>query len=169
VVQSCLSCHVDYHADEFREVTGGAVCENCHGEDAWFPTTYDIDRHNRESAFALDGAHVATPCTACHNNPDYGHEALTFGFAQQACTDCHSAEDPHQAQFDDTACDDCHVTKSFAIAPFDHDQTQYPLDGEHRPVPCEDCHTIETSPDGASFARYKPLGTVCRDCHGDPS
>jgi hypothetical protein len=163
--ERCTSCHVDYHAAAFREIPGGSDCRNCHGEDGWTPTTYDIARHNREAKYALTGAHLATPCLACHENPVLGQAALQFRIPDQACLACHRVLDPHGGQFPGRACDECHTTDSFRIPVFDHAQTRYPLDGRHRTVPCASCHPSVTGPDGRAVRQYRPLGTACRDCH----
>jgi hypothetical protein len=167
VTEACGSCHVDYHAGAFRERPGGAECRHCHGEDGWSPTSYDIARHNRDARYALTGAHLAAPCTACHRNPALGQTALQFRIPDQACHACHQALDPHGGQFGDRACDACHATDSFRIAAFDHARTRYPLDGAHRSVPCASCHPSRPGPDGRAVRAYRPLGTACRDCHAE--
>ena len=161
----CLSCHRDYHQSAFEQIPGGLICDNCHGEQKWMPASYDIDRHNRETDFVLNGAHLAVPCFRCHENPELGQETREFAFESQECTVCHRRDDPHGGQFTDVPCTQCHDTRSFEIAAFDHAATRYPLDGAHRSVPCGGCHFEETSA-GIAFVRYAPLGTECRDCHG---
>jgi hypothetical protein len=166
--ESCVSCHPDYHERAFERAPGGVACDNCHGQDAWLPTSYDIARHNRESRFELTGSHLAAPCTACHRDP-LGSEAQppSFRFASLECVSCHGRDDPHGGQFAGRRCEDCHDTRSFRIARFDHDRTRYPLDGAHRDVPCASCHKQEPAAGGGVLRRYKPLGTACRDCHAN--
>jgi len=161
----CTSCHVDYHRGVFAESAGGAECASCHAEDGWAPTTYDIARHNRDARYKLTGAHLATPCVACHKNPDLGQQTLQFKIARQECVACHQAKDPHGDQFAGRACDDCHETRAFTIAAFDHSRTRYPLDGAHRNVPCASCHPSVTGPAGRAMRIYRPLRMECRDCH----
>jgi hypothetical protein len=165
VSANCTSCHVDYHRGAFAESPGGQECASCHGEDGWTPTTYDIARHNRDAKYKLTGAHLATPCVACHKNPDLGQQTLQFKIARQECVACHQAKDPHGDQFVGRACDDCHETRAFKIAAFDHSRTRYPLDGAHRNVPCASCHPSVTGADGRPTRVYRPLHTACRDCH----
>lgn len=166
VAEDCLSCHRDSHRGAFADAVGGIACESCHHETAWEPAEYDIARHNRDTDFALTGAHVATLCFACHEIAEGDRQVAVWHFDRDDCVSCHESDDPHQSQFPDTACDDCHDDESFTVAVFDHDKTRYPLDGEHRDVPCADCHPEEMNPDGTSFVRYAPLGMDCRDCHG---
>ncbi|MGD8699263.1 MAG: hypothetical protein PVJ43_08240 [Gemmatimonadales bacterium] len=165
VADVCTSCHLDYHRNAFEAAPGGIACDNCHDEGGWTPGTYDFARHNRDAKFTLDGAHVATPCIQCHKPPAEGEEASQFRVAQADCESCHENDDPHQAQFTGRACDDCHDTRAFQIEEFDHASTRYELDGAHQYVPCGSCHLREVGVGGSTFARYKPLGTKCQDCH----
>ncbi len=168
---NCLSCHVDYHRGELRDAPGGgALCENCHGQHDWFPTTYDITRHNRESSFALTGAHMATPCIGCHQQ---GAQLLTFTISDTACQDCHEKDNPHGAQFADarqaTRCSTCHTTDSWQQASegFDHDQTEFPLTGKHTGAPCGSCHTEGKRASGEAVQVFSGLETTCESCHSD--
>ena len=161
----CLSCHVDYHEAVFVDSQVGLNCEGCHGQDGWLPSTYDLFRHNRESSFELTGAHVATECSSCHAHVEAPRELIEFQIADVTCAACHVEEDPHQDQFADQACEDCHRTESFLVEDFDHDRTEYPLDGAHQEVECAACHLAETDAGGGEFARYAPLDTSCRACH----
>lgn len=162
---NCLSCHLDPHAGAFKDVKGGPVCSNCHGGEAWLPTTYGISRHNVEARFALTGAHEAVPCNACHAGAD-STRSTVFRISRTDCIGCHAKNDPHAGQFAGRPCESCHATTSFTIAAFDHTRTRWPLDGAHRSVPCASCHQLETPPGKRPFRRYRPLGTQCRDCHG---
>jgi hypothetical protein len=165
LAEVCTDCHLDSHDGVFEESAGGLECDDCHNEDAWSPGLYDFERHNDQSEFELTGAHVTAPCFTCHQNGEAGDDEWFFRFETDDCLSCHERDDPHQQQFKGVACEDCHATDSFAIASFDHDNTEYPLDGEHRDVACEPCHPQEATSDGTEFVRYKPLGTECRDCH----
>lgn len=163
VATTCANCHVDRHDGAFVDVPGGSTCTNCHGRNVWYPASYDAARHNQESAFPLTGGHLATPCRTCHTRED---GTAHFAFAETGCVSCHAADDPHRAQFPDRACDACHETTSFAVRAFDHTETTFPLDGAHESVPCATCHATDTTPDGITFVRYRPIGTACQDCHG---
>jgi hypothetical protein len=160
----CLSCHVDVHDSTFVGTAGGATCQNCHGESSWLPTSYDLARHNRET-FVLDGAHVATPCAACHP-PAKPAGPPKFKLGARDCQSCHRARDPHAGQFPQRACAECHVTATFRIAAFDHSRTRFSLDGAHQNVSCAKCHGRTALADGTAFTRYRPLETSCKSCHG---
>lgn len=165
VATACTSCHLDYHSGAFAGSPGGIACEGCHGEDDWTPTTYGIDRHNRESKFELTGAHIPVICTACHAEESAGYHVLRFRIADQTCVGCHSTDDPHAGQFGARVCTECHDTNAFKVASFDHSRTRWPLDGAHRDVPCASCHAQEQTTSGALVVRYRPLATECRTCH----
>jgi len=166
VARDCSSCHLDYHERVFTSSPGGAVCSNCHGEAGWLPTTYDIERHNRDSTFVLVGAHLAVPCGSCHDPATGSNRKQQFRLERQDCHSCHEQDDPHAGQFTEVGCETCHDTESFAISAFDHAATRYPLDGAHRWAQCASCHREERGSDGSFVRRYKPLGTECTDCHG---
>ena len=164
-VDDCQSCHVDTHEQVFEETDGGANCANCHTEDAWTPVTYDLDRHNRETRFVLTGAHLATPCIACHHTEE---ESATFRFTDLECQTCHASDNPHGTQFDDpagvTKCTECHTTDGWTLGEtFDHDQTGFPLTGAHVDVVCAACHR----PPSENRAMYRDLATDCLSCHSD--
>ncbi len=165
-VEDCLSCHTDYHAGVFAEAPGGTGCDNCHGQDAWFPTAYGLDRHNAQTRFALTGAHLATPCTACHRG-----DAPTpvFRFDDLACGACHAADNPHGAQFADaegtTACEGCHTPDGWRLDAFDHEATGFSLTGLHATVACAACHTPQPDAQGRAVQQFRGLPTDCRGCH----
>lgn len=171
---NCQSCHVDYHDGELIDVpNGGALCENCHGQHAWFPASYDIERHNREASFELTGAHLATPCIGCHVG---SANVLSFDIEETECRDCHMDDNPHGDQFADpnsantnkvTKCATCHIPDAWqqASAGFDHDQTDFPLTGRHNETTCVSCHKEETLPTGETQQVFSGLETNCASCH----
>ncbi|HET9274854.1 MAG TPA: hypothetical protein VFN96_02160, partial [Gemmatimonadales bacterium] len=63
----CASCHLDPHGDRYRRAGEAAApeCVTCHDTRAFAPSTVDVVTHQR-FRFPLEGAHRATPCTACH-------------------------------------------------------------------------------------------------------
>ena len=96
LVENCESCHVDYHEGEFEDASDNS-CESCHGQREWYPATFDLERHDEESSFALTGAHRPTPCASCHQ-PDPAQKPH-FEIASTACIDCHEEDNPHGDQF----------------------------------------------------------------------
>lgn len=166
--ENCLSCHVDYHEGVFLKTDGGAVCENCHTPEDWLPTTFDLERHNKETAYALTGAHRATPCFSCHQDAQGG--AYTFHFEETECESCHEPDNPHGDEFQNedgiTACADCHSTAGWSLeTTFNHDETDFPLTGAHLTVACNDCHTASTATAGQLVRRFDDLSGECESCH----
>ena len=167
---ACLSCHVDAHEGAFADNPGGADCASCHGQDAFAPARFDAARHEAEAAFALTGAHLAVPCSACHTAPADGAPP-EFALAQ-TCRSCHADRNPHGDTFADgggvTACGDCHSTAQWDLASFDHAQTGFPLGGAHAAADCASCHTRETQPDGRVRQQFRGLDPACSACHATP-
>jgi Cytochrome c7 and related cytochrome c len=183
----CQQCHVDPHGGRFA--TGGASpmtggCRACHTTTDFRPSTVDVDAHARFS-FALDGAHRATPCVACHAEMRAVPAASTLiaaargvpklPFDQRRATDCrscHEKDTPHGTQFaarkDGGACGSCHDAASFTPASrFDHDRdAAFPLAGAHAKVPCASCHKTQSGANGKPFVVYRPVSTACASCHG---
>jgi hypothetical protein len=168
VADGCVSCHLDEHDGEFVESAAGGACDRCHGQAEWYPARYDFRRHNDETTFLLEGAHLATPCIACHPGSETNvvpEPRFRIG-SGDACVVCHAPDDPHGGQFEGQACDSCHGNRAFDIHRFDHDRARYRLDGAHGGLECAECHPTEPSPAGGEMRRYRPLGTECADCHG---
>jgi len=79
--QRCSSCHDGPHESQFDHRADAGACESCHDVTAFRPATgFD---HNRDATFALDGAHRAVACAACHPNRVYRP-------LPRACRDCHN-------------------------------------------------------------------------------
>lgn len=171
IADGCSSCHADEHTGEFASSAAGGACDGCHGQTEWYPARFDFRRHNEETAFALEGAHVATPCVACHPAPQQDlappepGPRFRLGLGE-ACADCHAADDPHAGQFADRTCDSCHGNRTFRIPAFDHRQTDYQLDGAHLGLECAECHFTEPAAGGGQVIRYRPIASECTDCHG---
>ncbi len=165
--EDCQSCHQDFHDGDLATVEGGAVCDNCHNQDGWTPTSFDLTRH-AETQFPLSGAHLATPCTACHATD--GLEAPDFKL-EAACESCHVELSPHGDEFADTdgatRCAGCHNTVDWDLASFDHSQTGFALAGAHFALDCGSCHTTEIRPDGREVRRFQGLETGCMSCHAE--
>lgn len=55
-------------------------------------------------------------------------------------------------------CETCHVATSFKDIRFDHDTTDYPLQGRHQGVACLSCHNVEN---------FGEVTESCVSCHQD--
>ena len=151
----CASCHVDgvftgtptdcfsCHKADFEEVKNpdhvsakfDTDCLVCHTDIAWTPSTFD---HN-QTGFSLTSAHTTTDCTSCHANG-------VFAGTPKDCFACHQqdyekVDDPnHVLGRFSLLCLDCHTDTAWEPATFDHNQTRFPLTGQHNTVDCGSCH-----------------------------
>lgn len=174
---TCQSCHTDPHEGTFDAASGD--CESCHTQEAFAPTTFDRTSHAERTPFALTGAHIAVPCSACHLPASGESEAAPFARGPlpqfdlaQTCESCHADANPHEDTFADdagvTACGDCHSTALWDLAEFDHATTGFDLTGAHAVQDCASCHTRETLPDGRVRQQFKGLESTCASCHETP-
>jgi hypothetical protein len=71
------------------------------------------------------------------------------------------AQSPHGKDFA-MDCSDCHTTEGWKVdlkkITFNHDQTKFKLEGQHRQVNCKTCHLSLV---------FTGLGTDCISCHTD--
>ena len=190
--RECQSCHADPHAG--RYTSGGALplangCATCHDAKSFRPARLDVETHARFS-YALDGAHRAAPCVACHAELKVlttatstaststlvksvrGLASLPFTATRATtCGSCHA--NPHGTQFasrNGGACESCHEAASFAPASrFDHEKdASCSLKGAHAKVACAGCHRLATGGGTGGEGRgivYKPLSGKCESCH----
>lgn len=176
----CLSCHEDFHKGQFVEASQTIDCRECHMETGFEETLYSIERHN-ESDFPLEGAHMATPCFACHLQ----EEEWVFTSLGNDCVDCHdNIHEGYLAEkfYPENDCRACHTPDTWTAIDFDHQQTDFELAGRHQQVSCGSCHRSEDE-DLITFAetpedcmachdnvhdrQFEVEGiTDCRRCHG---
>ncbi len=176
-VQACAACHADVHAfAAARDVESGRAqlaqeCSTCHTTSAFAQVDRAAFNHLAWTGFALDGAHAATACEACHvptREPDA--HGRSFGRAAGAdCSACHV--DVHAGQFARggvTDCARCHDARlPLREVRFDHQRdARFALDKNHEKLACAACHRPTATSDGRVVVRYKPLGVECADCHG---
>jgi len=150
----CLTCHEDYHRQ-----TLPAACLICHSPDAFRPAT-KFDHSN--ARFRLEGKHKSVECISCHKvELVNGKKFQEFrGVVYTSCASCH--KDPHQNKFGPN-CRQCHTEESFltvkTVNNFDHNKTNFRLEGKHINVTCNACHKTKLT-DPLTHDR-------CTDCHPD--
>jgi len=174
-VQQCAVCHTDHHGPDFDTLMSAFaffVHENTYFQLVWHQVNYD-----------------ATPieCQACHN--------FNMGFSTPPmnCALCHAEENlnfmlQHTRDFGDD-CLVCHNGVD-SMVNFDHQATNFPLDGNHAQLDCANCHELaaredndqkegflfntsaqlerisgEVLPPGNPFANTP---TQCAECHREP-
>ena len=151
---TCLTCHADYHQQTLSE-----NCSGCHDTEAFKPAgRFDHAR----AAFQLAGKHREVLCISCHKaGTRNGQKFQEFkGIKSDNCSDCH--KDIHNNKFGQ-ACTQCHTEQSFSIIKgvpnFNHDKTNFKLEGKHQKVACNACHKTK-------FTNVLKYGR-CKDCHTD--
>jgi len=163
---ACSNCHDDYHKEEFKKNGISPDCKVCHTlENGFDYSLYTLDLH-QTTAFPLDGAHVATPCFACHISED--DERWTFKNIGSECVDCHN--DIHEdyiskKYYPDSTCISCHINDAWSSIDFDHNLTNWPLEGKHIEVDCRACH-FEISENNTILTQsFDTLDSKCVACH----
>ncbi len=163
---SCNNCHTDYHNREFEKNSITPDCNECHSlQEAFDYTSYTITDHQATS-FPLEGAHVATPCFACH--VDEADNRWTFANLGDDCIECHT--NIHEGflpkeYIPQNDCASCHGNESWDLISFDHNTTDWPLTGNHLAISCSACH-FELSDNKAIISQnFSNLETSCVSCH----
>jgi hypothetical protein len=163
----CDACHTDPHGGQFQKRIRQSGCADCHTVASWVEVRFD---HDRETRFALTGAHTGGACASCHL-PDAAGMVRYAGLAM-ACASCHA--DAHVGQFASakgapTDCTKCHTTAKWAPSSFQHRLpfTAFELQGKHASVACADCHREVAVAPGSRARRYRGVPTSCEGCHVD--
>jgi hypothetical protein len=124
-------------------------CGACHTAEGWDRVTFDHAR----TGFPLDGQHRQAACRGCHAASDFKKAV------PRACVACH--RDAHAGRLG-TRCQNCHdavAWKEPIFGPEAHRRTNFPLDGRHAVLPCEECHGDRRD---RGFSRPTRR---CVDCH----
>ncbi len=167
--EQCATCHEDVHKGQFKHRKDGGRCETCHTESGFIPSLFGPRQHQK-TRFPLRGAHLATPCTACHKlaRTRSGTLLRRFVFKKIECETCH--EDIHGGQFAKLKpvkqCKVCHTVNEWSDLKFIHNRdSRFKLDGAHEKVACEQCHKPVRRA-GKIFVLYRPMKMTCESCHG---
>ncbi len=185
--ERCTTCHDDIHLGQLARRADGGLCISCHSVEGFLPARFTLEDHRR--LYPLEGAHLAVPCVACHR-PVTARELRTllpvlaaaetsdtsdtplFILPSAGCTDCH--EDIHDGTLDAyresttgdaSGCTSCHDLGSWRSIAFDHDRSDFSLEGRHQQQECETCHA---RPAVGVMMTLTGLATTCAGCHQDP-
>jgi len=166
----CVACHADDYAGTADGLVDHAAagfptdCETCHTTVSFAGGT-GFDHAEASGGFALVGAHLPLPCSACHT-PTL--EPLFAPAGADDCLACHAADadaaTPSHAAYP-TTCTTCHTTQAWAGATGDHVVLSggFELRGAHAALACATCHT---TPDFG--LPWTPAGAHdCQSCHAD--
>jgi len=161
---ACSNCHEDYHKEEFNKNGISPDCVECHSlENGFEYSLYTVEQH-QTTMFPLDGAHLATPCFACHVSED----RWSFKNLGSECVNCH--QDIHQdyiseKYYPDDTCASCHINDAWNLVDFDHDITDWPLEGKHIEVDCRECHFDISENNTILTQSFSTLESKCVACH----
>ena len=178
----CTGCHTSPHRDASRL----GRCDVCHSVEGWFvlPDSLRTGFQHQRTGFALNGAHAAARCEACHLSSTsaqlsprvalvranflrpLSRQDMRFG----RCDDCHT--DVHRGELSANRgdCVACHDESHFTPAGFTqamHDSTAFPLTGAHAAIPCTTCHT-PLAGGGSGRVKFRIADKRCLGCHRDP-
>ena len=164
----CTDCHKDYHEGQLASILGFSPdCAQCHTVNGFTGSSFTIADHAK-TKFPLDGGHLATPCFACHKQ-DAGKKWQFRNIGAQ-CADCH--KDVHEGFLDkkfypNRSCERCHVTASWEENRFDHNLTNFKLQGAHAKQACMACHGKKDDENHlpAGYQKFTNLSTTCTACH----
>ena len=163
---ACADCHDDVHRSAALQRPRLMRCEECHTVEGFRPALYSIEKHGG-SGYPLVGAHLATPCDACHRpvGLDSDPGAADLAPAHDSCVACH--QDPHLGHTEkysgESGCLTCHGQDSWGGVTFDHTPTGFILEGRHLKVDCLACH-----PRAESGIGFRGVTRQCGVCHQDP-
>lgn len=159
--ETCNQCHQDYHQGEFTS-SPYQDCAVCHSTATFKESLFDFEKH-QQSAFPLKGAHLATPCLACHQKEN----RWKFRDIGTTCNDCH--QNIHEGFLDEKYlpqhdCTKCHSEESWSSTVFEHSVTGFTLEGKHEKISCRSCH-FEEKNDGTFRQNFANLDPACYRCH----
>lgn len=144
----CFSCHRD---DDRHQGALGEHCQQCHQTTRWNQL---LPFDHSKTDFLLTGHHSDAPCMSCH----IGQQ---FEFKDQRCIACHRANDVH-AGANGEECASCHNASGWQELDFDHNKTDFPLQGRHADIPCQACHSGEQA---LELKSRENTPTACNSCH----
>lgn len=147
---SCDECHrqIDPVFAPAHVAAFGLACLDCHdGVDSLGA------RFNHNGfPFRLTGKHLEVTCVQCHNN---ARNLADFAAVSQECYSCHNQDDEHGGRFGKD-CAACHSPEGWEPANFDHNRSDFKLEGKHAEVACDSCHQKNV---------YQDTPTDCYTCH----
>jgi hypothetical protein len=163
--ERCVDCHDDVHqkGNELAEKWyPNQDCQTCHLTESWSASSGKFDHSKTD--FALKGKHAQVDCRACHVSETQPPKRTFDGLAAK-CNDCHN--DNHAGQFvvdGVTDCARCHGNEEWPIKKFNHNKTQFPLEGKHAETACDKCH-LPKEIEGVVTAQYRFVSFECVVCH----
>jgi len=166
--ENCNSCHnanyeianinVEGH-EEFLE-----DCTTCHTTQNWQENIFD---HN-DTSFRLEYSHLQVDCIDCH-----AEEYIT---TDTRCESCHlesfnMTNSPSHIDelFVASECANCHNADKWNVSIFNHNLSEFKLEGKHIDADCSSCHTHgynETTHE-CSICHLEEYSTTTDPTHSD--
>ncbi len=159
----CYSCH---EKDDKHKGQEGKKCETCH---KLIVKKWKVEKFDHGlSKFPLTGRHILVECNKCH-------ATVLFKDTKSDCWSCHQKDDVHKRRLG-TACESCHNVRNWKAWDFDHNKTNFKLDGPHAKLGCYECHkepmtkklTVDSSCGGCHLSddiHNGEYGRQCERCH----
>ena len=162
--QLCKDCHKDINKDIVQKkgfhgkLKVPRDCVDCHtehkGRSAQIAPINEKTFKHSQTDFELKGAHAdvtKAECKECHK------PKIKYRDAPNACNACHKKNDKHEGTLG-TDCDSCHIEKNWKDTKerFDHNKSDFALEGKHVDVKCEECHKSK---------KFKEAPKDCYSCH----
>jgi hypothetical protein len=159
----CISCHENVHGSELTiEFLPNNNCSFCHSTENWSLIEYD---HNK-TKFPLQGKHQQVTCRKCHYNEEkIEQNKYVFVSMVNECETCH--KDIHYGQFEEnniSKCENCHGFDDWKAGKFDHNKTNFSLEGAHSKVECVRCHPV-VQENELIYQKFKLEDFKCAFCH----
>ncbi len=159
--EKCTDCHKDAHFGDFTINNIVRDCKDCHSVMGFRITSFTIADHNRIK-FKLTGAHLAVPCRSCHFNEEV--KQWHFKKINLNCIDCHHnvhGAEIKQKFMPENDCTSCHSTSDWRTISFNHDLTNFKLNGKHKDAKCKDCHESRTDEGKVEF-KFVSMKSNCQ-------
>lgn len=167
-VLTCTKCHISMDMTFMVEhqIAFGENCLECHDGIDRYGHNFD---HNK-FAFKLNGKHATVKCSQCHMQ---GTTVTTLQLTSQTCFSCHAKDDAHKGSLG-TDCASCHTSDGWKPSTFDHNRSEFKLNGAHVQVTCERCHVngvFKGTPKDCFSCHQQndphmgQFGTACEKCH----
>ena len=147
--QQCNECH---EQSEQHGGDEGEQCATCHTSERWESIDFDHD----STDFALNNAHAEASCNSCHLDDHYQQTPTT-------CNNCHALDDLHRGQRGEQ-CQTCHNDDQWTELVYDHNESDFALEGAHADAVCSECHS-DTSYLENSLKNLHPPSMECSSCH----
>jgi hypothetical protein len=184
----CVDCHEEFkarlNAKGFHK--DKPDCKSCHTDhkgtafSIFAPKDWRKDFDHDDTDYNLLGKHASVDCEKCHTSYRKHYKtkesttSRTYLDAPNDCYTCHKNVYEHKfTKKEFLNCTQCHSPnieswkKLARKLQFDHSRTEYPLEGLHVKIKCNDCHKPDEKKKRVTTFAPLPFAQ-CTNCHADP-